>query len=164
MIFIKNPEDLEQYFDEKSRTYNLFSYSHSSYELPKVYVDCNIDVCGSILAPEIHARGFDIKCGNLTCYDLDANNINCMNLISEGSVLARNINAGNVIVDFDLDVCKIKAYSIQADTITAKEIRYHLVCYTEHDLKCESIFPQWDTSKHFSVRGDVIINWKRGNK
>lgn len=164
MIFIKQPEDMEQYFDDKSSTYNLFSYSHSNYELPKVYIDCNINVYGSILAPEIHANNFDIKCKNLICYDLTANNIRCTNLVSDGSVLARNINADNIIVNLDLDACRIKAYTMYADSITAKEIRYYLACYTEHDLKCESIFPQWNTSKHFSVRGDVILDYKLQDK
>ena len=164
MILIKNPEDLEQYFDEKSSTYNLFSYSDIFGELPTVHFECDIAVTSNILAPVIYAGACNIKCGDLTCYDIAAHSIRCRNLIANsGSIHAYDIYADNIIADFDITACRIKADSIQASEIVAKEIRYYSVCCTEDDLKCESIFPQWDTSKHFSLRGDVIINWGREN-
>lgn len=165
MIIIKSPEDMEQYFDKKSYTYNLFSYSDMIGELPTVHFECDIAVTSSILAPVIYAGGYNIKCSDLTCHDIHAHSIRCENLIANsGSIHAYYINAMNIIADFDITACRIKAESIQASEIVAKEIRYYSVCCTEGDLKCESIFPQLSTSKHFSLEGDVIINWKREDK
>ena len=130
MIILKNKEEMKKYYVEETNTY---VFNEDVEFLFDVEVDANIYAC------DIHVHG-DIKAYDINVMDITANNIN------SDTIDASDIRA------MDIDACDIKSWSIKA-----RDISYFTVCYAYKDIECNSIKGAFSNSKHFVLKGKLII-------
>ena len=147
MITIKNKEEMEQYYNVKTNTYEFMSGGDAiDVEfLFDVYVKSNIK------ARDINAR--DIKARRIKTRDIKAWDINVWN-INARDINVWDINAGNI------KARDINAVDIKARNINAGDISYYGVCFAYNNISYTSIKSRRRNARHFCLDGEITIKQK----
>ena len=136
MIEIKDIEQLEKYYDQKTNTY-IFQ--------DNVYFRMNIEIDANINAWDIKA--WNIKAWNINACDIDACDINAWD------INARDINARDIDARRD-----IKAWNINAG-----EIKFYAICVAYNTFKCKSLVGIKENAKAICLDSEVFIEGEEEN-
>lgn len=129
MNTFKNLEEIKQYYNENTNTYEFVENKQL------LHVELTFDLS---VASNIHAA--DIKAADIKAWNINARNINAYD------IKAQNINA-----------CDINAFDINAFNIDAYDIIFEAVCFARETFVCKSIKGQRDNNKYFCLDSDVVI-------
>ena len=138
-------EDIEEYYDEKSNTYN---FKENGQYINIVAFNFNLNV-----EANIDAR--DIKAQSINARDINASNISAWNIIA-GDINAENIDSYNINV-WNLRANNIKSDNIEANNIYAHDISYWEVCYAIQNITCHSIKGRRENAKYFVLDGKLEV-------
>lgn len=130
MKTFKNLEEIKQYYNEKTNTYEFVENE----QLLDVELKFDLNVNRHIWALDINAwdiNALDIKAGNIK-----ADNINAWN-IKAGDIKALDIKAGG--------------------NIKAGDIIFYSVCFARKKFVCKSIKGRRKNNKYFCLDSDVVI-------
>ena len=151
----KNLKQMKKYYDKKTNTY-IFKRGDVYIDLIKIdfdlSIDSNIDAC-NIDAQDIEALNID-AC-NIDAYDIEANDIFATD-INANDIGANDIDCNHICAN-DIIANDIDAKDISSHSIEANNIEYFAICYAYQDIVCNSIRGYIDNSKHFSLKGKVVI-------
>ena len=142
MITIKSKEEVEQYYNERTNTYE-FMVGGDAIDVEFLF---DVDVKSNIKARDIDAR--DIKAWDIKAWDIKAEDIKALD------IKAWDIKA------WDIKAWDIKAEDIKALDIKAWDISYYGVCFAYKNISCASIKSRRNNARHFCLDGEITIKPK----
>ena len=139
MKTFKSFEEIKQYYNEKTNTYEFVE----NLQQLDVELDFDLNVNSHIFANNIKAnniKALNIKAGEIKASQIAADNIKADDIHAD-AILAGNIDA--------LDIC--------ANHIEASDIIFGSVCFARETFVCKSIKGLRENNKYFCLDNDVEI-------